>query len=119
MRLIVLSFSVLAAGCSGQVTSPTSPSSGNLSTSLDSASEPSVQAQGQRASELPFKGSLTAREVGVVAPPNILVDGTAEGSATHLGRYTATFTAVVTLATGTATGSYTFTAANGDMLVAT
>jgi hypothetical protein len=79
----------------------------------------SSQTQATRGTDLPFTGSFAAEENDVVTPPNLLVDGTAEGTATHLGRYTATFTAVVTLATGTATGTYVFTAANGDTLAAT
>jgi hypothetical protein len=69
--------------------------------------------------ELPFRGSLTTIETNVIAPPNLLVDGTGQGSGTHLGRYTATYTAVVDLATSTSTGTITFTAANGDLLSAT
>ena len=69
-----------------------------------------------RGAELPFHGTLQALEIDVVAPPHLLVDGTATGTGTQLGRFTATFTATVTLATGSATGSITLTAANGDRL---
>ena len=42
-----------------------------------------------------------------------------EGTATNLGRFTAVQTERVDLATSAATGTYTFTAADGDQLVAT
>jgi hypothetical protein len=82
-------------------------------------SSASVQNQVHSSTELPFHGSLTTIESNVIAPPNLLADGTGQGTGTHLGRYTATFTAVVDLATGTSTGTFTFTAANGDQLFAT
>ena len=47
------------------------------------------------------------------------VTGTQEGTATHLGRFTAVQTERVDLATSAATGTYAFTAADGDQLVAT
>lgn len=120
MRMLVLGSCLLAAGCNGgQVRSPTSPSNGISSTSPSAVTAGSSQTQATSGTNLPFKGSLVAEEKNVVTPPNLLVDGTAEGTATHLGRYTATFKVVVTLATGTATGTYVFTAANGDTLVAT
>jgi hypothetical protein len=83
------------------------------------APQTSGQNQAQATTELPFRGSLTTIETNVIAPPNLLADGTGQGTGTHLGRYTATFTAVVDLATGTSTGTITFTAANGDQLSAT
>ena len=74
------------------------------------------QTQSHGAEQLPFHGSLQALETDVVAPPHLLVNGTATGTGTQLGRFTATFTATVTLSKGSATGSITFTAANGDRL---
>ena len=71
------------------------------------------------ATKLPFRGSLTTFEITVIAPPNLLSNGTAQGTATDLGRFAMTFTAVVDLATGAGTGTYNFTAANGDLLSAT
>jgi hypothetical protein len=79
----------------------------------------SSQNRARSSTELPFRGSLTTTESIVIAPPNLLADGTSHGTGTHLGRYTATFTAVVDLATSTSTGTFTFTAANGDQLSAT
>jgi hypothetical protein len=111
MRLMALGLCVLAAACSGQLLiSPTSPTN---------AGTGAAQTEARHGNDLPFHGSLTADETDVVAPPNLLVDGSAKGTANQLGRYTATFTVVVALATSTATGMYTFTAANGDQLVAT
>ena len=49
----------------------------------------------------------------------MLIQGTGEGNATHLGRFTMTVADVVTLATATSSGTLTFTAANGDQLFAT
>ena len=51
-----------------------------------------------------------------VPPPS--AHATAEGTATHLGRFTATFTADVNL-DNTSTGTFHFTAANGDELAGT
>jgi hypothetical protein len=107
MRPIILAVSVLSAACGDQLsTAPTSP-----------ASAPTAQAQAQSAVQLPFQGSVTTADQGVVVPPNLLVDGTGEGNATHLGHFTVTYSAIAGLAT--ATGTYTFTAANGDQLLTT
>ncbi len=104
MRPIILAVSVLAAACSDQVsTSPTSPTSPAL-------------AHSHNATQLPFSGAFTAADQGVVVPPNLLVQGTGVGTATHLGRFTMTYAAVADLATPTATGTYDFVAANGDQL---
>ena len=46
------------------------------------------------------------------------MSGTVEGTASQLGRFTATYTETVDLGTATGTGTYTFTAANGDQLFA-
>jgi hypothetical protein len=110
MRYLMLALCVFATACAGEIPgSPTAPSS---------ATGGSAQTQARGGERLPFRGSLQAVERDVVAPPNLLVNGTATGTGTHLGRFTATFTATVTLATGGATGSITFIAANGDRLVA-
>jgi hypothetical protein len=78
-----------------------------------------VSAASLNSQELPFGGSLTATETGILAFPTLSEVGSAAGTATHLGRYTAAFEATVNLLDGTATGSYTFTAANGDQLFST
>src|SRR5215207_10578773 len=49
----------------------------------------------------------------------LTVTGTAEGSATHLGRFTPTSLDVVDVGTATSTRTFNFTAANGDELFAT
>ena len=110
MQPIILAVSVLAAACSDQgSTSPTSPASAGLAS----------PAQSRSATELPSRGSLSAAEKAVVAPPNLLAQGTGEGNATHLGRFTLTTAEVVNLATATGTGTFNLTAANGDRLFAT
>ena len=104
---LMFAATVLASACGGDVSSTTaSPASASL-------------ARGQGRESLPFRGTVTTADQGVVAPPNLLVNGTAEGTATHLGRYSATFEAVAPLGGNTATGSYVFTAANGDRFTAT
>jgi hypothetical protein len=106
-RSIILALSVIATACSGDISSSAlSPTSASL-----------VKANG--AQPLPFRGSITTADQAVIAPPFLLATGTGEGTATHLGRFTATYEATANLATPTATGTYRFTAANGDRLVAT
>jgi hypothetical protein len=51
-------------------------------------------------------------------PGFALVEGTATGNATHLGRFTVAFPHTVSFATATGEGTFTFTAANGDTLTA-
>src|SRR5688572_23001161 len=107
MRRIILAASVLAAACSDQVsTSPTSPTSLALSHS-------------RNATQLPLRGTFTAADQGVVVPPNLLLQGTGEGNAPHLGRFTLTVAEVVNMATAAGTGTFNLTAANGDQLFAT
>jgi len=54
-----------------------------------------------------------------VAFPTLTVTGTLEGTATQLGRFTASTTEVVDLPTASGTGTYIFTAANGDQMSTT
>ena len=116
MRLIVLGVCLFAAACSGQAlsapTSPTSASSGPASPT--SASLGPAQTVALGGTELPFRGSFTS--VIDVPPPS--AHATAEGAATHLGRFTGTLTAEVT-SENTSTGTFNFTAANGDQLSGT
>jgi hypothetical protein len=97
---------VFAAACSSErLSSPTSPTSTGLRP---------AQTQAQGGTELPFSGSFsTATDV---PPPS--AHATAEGAATHLGRFTGTLTAEVT-SESTSTGTFNFTAANGDQLSGT
>ena len=117
MRTIVVGLCIFGVGCGGQaLNSPTSPSP---AASMSTASLTRVSAASPTSDPLPFRGELTAQETDVVTFPTLLADGEAEGTATHLGRYAATFHATVNVLDGTATGTYTFTAANGDQLFST
>jgi hypothetical protein len=126
MRPIVLSLCVFAIGCSGQgLHSPTSPTS--TTTALLGSERPdgAAQTQAWNGSALPFQGSFTGQTSGTVncpptCPPTTLtVRGTEEGTASHLGRFTAAVEEVVNIATAMSTGTIEFTAANGDRLLAT
>ena len=110
MRPIILAASVLTAACGDRVSStPTSPTG-----------MPLAPARTQRnATQLPLRGSFTAADRSTFAPPNLLLQGTGEGNATHLGRFTAVITDVVNPATASSTGTFDVTAANGDQLFAT
>jgi hypothetical protein len=72
----------------------------------------------------PFKGllegSFTVTPVPPFPPQSVDVLVTATGRTTQLGRFTAVFPARVNISTvpSTAVGTYTFTAANGDTLIA-
>jgi hypothetical protein len=116
MRPIVLSVCVFAAACSGQISnSPTSPTSAAIPPAQSaSATSTPVNSQALRAEQLPFRGSFT--HVIDVPPPS--AHATAEGTATHLGRFTATLRADVH-PDNTSTGTFNFVAANGDQLSGT
>ena len=109
MRSIALGVCLFVAGCSGQtLDSPTAPAGPGVATA-------GTPAQGE--AEVPFKGSYTLETAGSFAPPaTIVIRGTGEGSATHLGQFISTYVNYVDLTTATGTGSITFTAANGDWL---
>src|SRR3954462_12480911 len=110
MRMTLVGLCVLSTACSSQaLNSPTSPTAATIASAATSLT----------GHDVPFKGSLTASEVDIVTFPTLLADGAAEGTATHLGRYTAKFNATVNVLDGTSTGSFTFTAANGDQLFST
>lgn len=113
MRTIVLSLCVCAAACSGQnPDAPTSPAAASSASPV------------RAVTELPFQGSYVNSTAGQTncpptCPPTTLqITGTADGHATHLGQFSATFTETVDIATATGTAVYTFTAANGDRLFA-
>ena len=76
-------------------------------------------AVGAAAAETPFKGTVTAVETGTVVFPTRFVDREGTGTATYLGRYTERVTMVINIPTLSSTGAATFTAANGDTLLAT
>src|SRR5690349_855416 len=116
--LVVVCLCVLASSCTGQtLTSPSSPTAASVA-SAGEVGEVLATASA-RAHPVPFRGSLKAQEVDVLSFPTLKIDGSAEGTATHLGRYAAQFNGAVNVLDGTATGSFTFTAANGDQLFAT
>ena len=70
--------------------------------------------------QVPFSGSLQAHEAIVSQGPGTFVtDGSGEGIATHLGRFTLTWEFTVNLADGTGSGPVHFIAANGDELFTT
>ena len=100
------------AGCADPV-APTAPSP------TVGASETAMAARG--GTELPFRGTLEARETGQFQPATrtVLVRLQGTGTASHLGRYTVVSEFTVSPATLTAAGHATFTAANGDVLTAT
>ena len=124
LRPLIVCLSLSLAACSGQgAASPTSPSRTPAAPALSQATGSSAQAS--HAAELPFTGSFTIRTTGTLncpptCPPTTLrVDGVEEGTATHLGRFTAVSVETVDLASATATGTMDFTAANGDRLLTT
>ena len=71
---------------------------------------------------LPFKGTLEGRHISrtPLAPPFVFDRFEAEGQATQLGQFALVIEATVNFGARpvTGTGTYTFTAANGDRLVA-
>jgi hypothetical protein len=71
------------------------------------------------AAETPFKGTVSAVETGTIVFPTRFLDREGTGTATYLGRYTEHVTMVINIPTLSSTGAATFTAANGDDLLAT
>ena len=123
MRAIIVSVCVVTAACSGQtLDSPTSPTNQTSGTARTVPGGPTLV---QNGAELPFRGSFTSTTSGVTdcpptCPPTTLrITGTQEGTASHLGRFTATSVDIVDIATNTSTGTFNFTAADGDQLFAT
>ena len=70
------------------------------------------------AEQVPFKGRLEGDVTLTPAPPLLLEDIEAMGTATELGQFMLDVRLVVDPATRTAVGVYEFTAANGDTLYA-
>ena len=106
MRLIVLGVCLFAAACSGKASnSPTSPTNASLGP---------AQTAARGGTALPFRGSFTT--VIDVPPPS--AHATAEGTATHLGRFTGP-SQLRSMPTTTVTGKFSFIAANGDQLSGT
>jgi hypothetical protein len=124
--LLLLASGVFAAGCAGEAArSPTSPTMGASAQAQAQVApaEPQSAAltpQAQSGAQLPFRGSLQQTETGELQSPTLLViTGSAEGTATHLGRYTMTFRAEIDLTTRIGVGHATWVAANGDSLFTT
>ena len=78
-----------------------------------------IVAAGAVAAQTPFKGTVSATETGTISPPLRFLERDGTGTATYLGRYTEHITMVINLPTLSSTGTATFTAANGDTLLAT
>ena len=123
MRPVVLSLCVFAAACSGQdLTSPTSATTARTASGRTEPPYSSTQTEAQQGTDLPFQGSFTGRSRAVFncpttcPPTSFTTSGTYEGTATHLGSFTAASVDVVDIATATSTGTIDFTAANGDRL---
>jgi hypothetical protein len=82
----------------------------------------SVQAEAAQSPSVPFKGVIEGTYTVTPIPPfppqfvEVLV--TATGRATQLGNMTAVFPHLVEVSTMTGVGTWTFTAANGDTLLA-
>lgn len=132
MRLSLIAAGVVIVavsnGCS-EPTSPTSPTSGLLSSPSTMTSGGNSTVTGlpaergglAAAKEVPFKGRFEGSFTFVPdAPPSPFasVHLTATGEATNLGRFTLDAPHRVNLATLTATGTFEFKAANGDKVTA-
>jgi hypothetical protein len=74
---------------------------------------------GAAAAETPFKARVNAVETGTVVFPTRFLDRDGTGTATQLGRYTEHVTMQINIPTMSSRGTATFTAANGDTLLAT
>ena len=109
---------LMCSGCSEAV-SPAGPSSvRSVSTSAGPAAGGETPVS-PGAPAVPFNGSFEGTQTTTpLAPPEVFVDGSAAGNATHLGRFAVKFPHIVNFVTATGKGTYTFTAANGDTLTA-
>ena len=128
MRLMIVCVCLFAAACSGHqaLNSPTLPTG---TTAVAPVQAPALRSaasvQAQSIASLPFRGSFTGKTTGTLncpptCPPTIVtIRGTLAGTATHLGRFTATSVDVVDIAAATGTGTFNLTAANGDQLFST
>jgi hypothetical protein len=110
MRNIVLGLCMFAAACSGR---------GADSPLAASASTGQASTEASNGTDLPISGSFTRTSHAVDTPPILTISGIQEGTASHLGRFTATSVDVVNETNNTATGTLYFTAANGDRLLTT
>ena len=117
-RTLLLAFALTFAGCDGSVVEPTAAST---PASIPDVGTVATQA-GRAAHPLPFKGSMEGVHVSrtPLDPPFVFDVFELTGTATHLGRFELVIEAVANFGAGpvTGTGTSTFTAANGDKLVA-
>jgi len=103
-----IAVALLCSACSSSP-SPAGPSSLTSGT----ASQPSAP------QPVPFRGNLEGSQtLTPLQPPFGSVNGSATGSATHLGQYSVAFPHIVNFATRIGQGTYTFTAADGSILTA-
>jgi hypothetical protein len=79
----------------------------------------SLSALAAQERETPFRGTIQFSEAWDTQFPTLLVTGTGSGEGTQLGSFTVTYAAEVNLVTAAGSGAATFTAANGDRLMAT
>ena len=106
MRNIVLGLCMFAAACSGR---------GADSPLAASASTGQASTEASNGTDLPISGLVHAHSHAMDTPPISTISGIQEGTASHLGHFTATSLDVVNQTTNTATnGTFDFIAANGD-----
>ena len=115
---VMLATAALATGC-GSPASPSAVPSASLSgvASQSEGGGPTTARQPDRS--VPFTGTLNGTVmVTPLDPPlaEVLIDAT--GTATHLGFFHLEVPHRVSFATATGDGTYTFAAANGDLLIA-
>ncbi len=115
---------LLCVGCSdrGSPAGPSSVRADRLPTN-SAAGQPASQGASvsptPAAATVPFKGTLEgSQRTTPLEPPLAFSVVSATGTATHLGRFTVEIPHTVNFATATGDGTYTFTAANGDTLIA-
>lgn len=117
MRPIVLGLCLLTAACNGRAP--------DTLTSPSTAVADAFQTQAAGGTDLPFHGQYTLQTSAAVncpptcPPTTLLISGTEDGNATHLGRFTATSQDSVNIATTQSTGTFNLTAANGDRIFTT
>lgn len=118
-RSLLLAVALSLAGCNGSVVEPTSADAPPTIRAAGGAVETQLHHPGQ---PLPFKGNLEGLHVSrtPLNPPFVSDVFEMTGTATHLGRFELVIEAVANFGTRpvTGVGTSTFTAANGDKLVA-
>jgi hypothetical protein len=118
LTVAVVIAAVLGVGCANSA-SPTTPTLSQSTSSPSGADGGATTAAKHAPHAVPFTGTLDANvTITPLEPPlaNVFISGS--GNATHLGRFSVAIPHVVSFATATGEGTYTFTAANGDLLTA-